>query len=116
MTDIVDRLRIWAGSAALERDLAEAAAAIERLRSEDEEVHVAALAEIERLTKASDLLLQINADQHAEIERLRAQVNTNWISDRAIHRSDALEEAAKWLEECEGQEIADAIRALKGGE
>jgi hypothetical protein len=72
-----------------------------------------AYTEIERLRDNLEKMRLTAETFAAEVERLRAQVNTNWISDRAIHRSDALEEAAKWLEECEGQEIADAIRALK---
>jgi regulator of replication initiation timing len=105
MTDIVDRLRIWAGSAALERDLVEAADEIERLRK--------TIDDMETEQHESNNL------QWREIERLRERVHyaegtadTN-IARANEARSDALELAVKVAERWQVKWVADDIRALK---
>lgn len=52
----------------------------------------------------------------AEIAALRKQCEINYIKDRLTHRNEALEEAARALEQCQlyvSPHIIIAIRALK---
>jgi archaellum component FlaC len=99
MTDIVERLRQWFYA----KDVEEAVDEIERLRAELGDYHRIA----REASKEIERLMQ-------EVEHLNDVCERNWTGEDIVAcRSDALEEAAKWLEECEGQEIADAIRALK---
>jgi hypothetical protein len=105
MTDIVERLRSWqkhyapANSIDIDVLTREAAAEIELLRAQHE------------------LALQVHNKMADEIERLRKLRSVEEKHVETI-RNDALEEAAKVVDAMPladlGEEIAAALRALKG--